>query len=374
MISFNLPPFYGPEFDYMQDALSRGKISGDGYYTKKCEDELRKVIGSNVLLTTSCTHSLEMISILEGFNSSDEILVPAFTFVSSALAYDKFGCSIKFVDVDPLSGMSTLSHFTSHISSKTRAIVVVHYGGQIAKEIEEIADFCKKNKIILIEDAAQAIGVYRNNKHAGTFGDYGAISFHETKNITSGGEGGALIVASETSYENAFIIRDKGTNRRAFFQGMVDKYSWRSKGSSYVMADLNAAYLLAQLENLDRINSFRRDAYQYYYTNLLDLARNKSLKIFPLNEGNAHMFYLLCSKRNELLEFLRKKNIEATFHYIPLNDSDYVLNNPNKFNIIDTTPATQLLSKEIIRLPIYYSIRRSAQDHVIFSIKEFFNE
>jgi dTDP-4-amino-4,6-dideoxygalactose transaminase len=358
----------------MQDALSKGKISGDGFYTKKCENELTKIIKSNVLLTTSCTHSLEMIALLEGFTSADEILVPAFTFVSSALAFDKFGCDIKFVDVDPYSGMATLNDYTSQISSKTKAIVVVHYGGKIANDIESIAKFCKENEIILIEDAAQAIGVYKNNNHAGTFGDYGAISFHETKNITSGGEGGALIVANEISYERAYVIRDKGTNRRAFFNGMVDKYSWKSKGSSYVMSDLNAAYLLAQIENLDKINNFRKAAYEYYFDGLIGLKRKNFLKIFPLQEGNGHMFYLLISKRDSLLSHLRKNNIEATFHYLPLNNSDYVQRNADKFNVNHIVSGSNTISKELIRLPLYFGISRNIQEQVISVIKAYFHE
>lgn len=374
MINFNLPPFCGREFDYMQDALSRGKISGDGFYTKRCESELRKVINSNVLLTTSCTHSLEMVALLEGFSDSDEILVPAFTFVSSALAFDKFGCKIKFVDVDPVNGMSDLKDYESHISAETRAIVVVHYGGKIAREIEEIAQFCKVNNIILIEDAAQAIGVYRNNKHAGTFGDYGAISFHETKNITSGGEGGALLVANEIAYEKAFVIRDKGTNRRAFFKGMVDKYSWKSKGSSYVMSDLSAAYLLAQIENLDKINNSRKEAYQFYHTSLLELEDKNLFTIMPLAEGNGHMFYLLCPNRDELLEYLRNNNIEATFHYLPLNSSEYVQKSAHKFNVDFSTSGTNRISQEIIRLPLYFGIDRELQNEVIAKIRAFYFE
>ena len=372
MVNFNKPPFTGKEFDYMKDALSRGKISGDGFYTKQCEIQLSQITKSNVLLTTSCTHSLEMVALLEDFSNSDEILVPAFTFVSSALAYNKFGCKVKFVDVDPLSGMSSLRHYRTQVSSSTRAIVLVHYGGKISEDVEIIADFCKENNIILIEDAAQAVGVRLNGKHAGTFGDYGAISFHETKNITSGGEGGALIIANDISFEKAFTVRDKGTNRRAFFKGMVDKYSWRSKGSSYVMADLNAAYLFAQIENLDRINSFRRSAYEYYYQGLIELEQKNILKLVPLNGGNGHMFYILFPKRDELLVHLRSNNIEATFHYLPLNNSDYVEKSSHIFDTDIHTLGTYDISRQIIRLPLYFGITKICQDKVISAVKSYF--
>lgn len=374
MISFNKPLFFDDTFEFIEDAINRGKISGDGFYTKECERILSANLASNVLLTSSCTHALEMIALIEDWGSDTEIIVPGYTFVSSALAFSKFRCRISFCDVDANTGMSKLEHYKKAYTSDTKAVVLVHYGGKMAKDTFIIKEWCDDMGIILIEDAAQAIDVTLNGIFAGSVGDYGAFSFHETKNITSAGEGGALIVKDSARYDLAFQVRDKGTNRRAFFQGMVDKYGWKTRGSSYIMSEVSAAYLYSQLLKLDQITEKRRRLYLQYYNGLLSLKEQGKIYYNELFEGNGHMFYILSESRQELLSYLRSKGIEATFHYLTLSDSKFVEEHPSMFTRIagNTLLGSRKIENEIIRLPIHNNIKEEEMQFILTEIKKYY--
>jgi dTDP-4-amino-4,6-dideoxygalactose transaminase len=370
-INFNEPVFLGSEIDLIKDAISRNKISGDGYYTKMVEKELCNLLNcKNLILTSSCTHSLEIIPLIEGWGEADEVIVPSYTFVSSALAFDKFNMKIKFADIDPEYGNITYESIKNNLSENTKAIVVVHYAGRITPDIEKIKILCRENKIKLIEDSAQAIGSSYNHLMAGTIGDYGCFSFHETKNITSAGEGGCLIVKDDSFFRKAMIAREKGTNRSEFYLGLVDKYSWKAKGSSYLMSDISAAYLFPQVLNLELINNKRKALYLEYQNGLKNLKITNCIKFPDLAESdNGHMFFILVNKRRELLDYLRTNGIEATFHYLPLETSDYIkgLNNNNAQVCFES----QVFSSKLIRLPLHFNLTIDDVNHIISIINKF---
>jgi len=325
MIPFNAPPVVGTELDYMQSAMGSGKLCGDGGFTRRCQQWMEQRFGTaKALLTPSCTASLEMAALLLDIQPGDEVIMPSYTFVSTANAFVLRGAKIVFVDIrrDTMNIDETL--IEAAITDKTRAIVPVHYAG-VACEMDTIMAIASKHNLFVVEDAAQGVMSTYKGRALGTIGHIGCFSFHETKNYTAGGEGGATLINDRKLVERAEIIREKGTNRSQFFRGLVDKYTWRDIGSSYLMSDLQAAYLWAQLEAAERINQQRLALWQNYYEALLPLARagRIDLPIVPADCGhNAHMFYIKLrdiDDRSKLIAWLKEAEILAVFHYIPLH-------------------------------------------------------
>ena len=367
MIPFNKPPYIGLEYKYVLNAMKSDKISGDGYFSKKCEEWFeKKLYTKKALLTPSCTAALEMAAILIDIKKGDEVIMPSYTFVSTANAFVLRGAKIKFVDINPKTMNIDEEKIKQAITNKTKAIVVVHYAG-ISPDMDKITEIAKKHNLYVIEDAAQAIISKYKNRYLGTIGDLGCFSFHETKNITSGGEGGVLLVNNEKFIKRAEIIREKGTNRKAFFRGEIDKYSWVDIGSSYLMNEISAAYLFAQLENIDLIIKNRLDTWQKYYEGLESL--NLELPYVPEYAiHNGHIFYIKTDKRDELLKYLNKKGIKAVFHYVPLHTSPA----GKKFGeFVGKDKWTTKESKRLIRLPLFYGIKEEEIQVVITSIKEY---
>ena len=376
-IPFNKPPYTGNEDKYVLDAMASNKISGDGNYTKKCHkwfDENLQCYKS--LLTTSCTHALEIAAILININPGDEVIMPSFTFVSTANAFVLRGAKIVFVDIRPDTMNIDEKLIEQAITDKTKAIVVVHYAG-VACEMDTIMNISSKNGLIVVEDAAQAMNSFYKGKPLGTIGHIGAFSFHETKNFTSAGEGGLLIINDKKFIERAEIIREKGTNRSLFFRGMVDKYSWIDIGSSYLMNDVSAAFLWGQLLKANYINQSRLNHWNLYYSNLMILEEKGhiTLPTIPKNcTNNAHMFYIKVADlkiRTSLLDFLKEHQILAVFHYIPLHSSVAGL----KFgtmNGIDKNTTSE--SEKLIRLPMYLSLLDSEIKTIIKTIFNYFDE
>jgi dTDP-4-amino-4,6-dideoxygalactose transaminase len=325
-IPFNIPLVIGKELQYIQEVLEKRKICGDGDFTKRCNALLESLTGAKkALLTTSCTHALEMAAILADIKSGDEVIMPSYTFVSTANAFVLRGAKIVFVDVRPDTMNMDENLIEAAITSKTKAIVPVHYAG-VGCEMDKIMNLANKYHLLVIEDAAQALMAAYKGKALGTFGTLGCLSFHETKNYQCG-EGGALLINDSSFIERAEIIREKGTNRSKFFRGQVDKYSWVDVGSSYLPSELNAAFLYAQLENADLIKKRRLELWNTYYC-ALDPLRKKGFIELPFIpehcEQNGHMFYIKIKdvkKRQQLIDHLKTKNILSVFHYIPLHSS-----------------------------------------------------
>ena len=294
MINFNVPPFIGTEMDYIKKAVENKKICGDGEFTKKCNAWLEeKTKTAKALLTTSCTHATEMAALLCDIKEGDEVIMPSYTFVSTADAFVLRGATVVFVDIDPKTMNIDANLIEDAITEKTKAIVPVHYAG-VSCDMDKIMEIAKRHNLIVIEDAAQGIMSTYHGKALGTIGDYGCYSFHETKNYSMG-EGGAILIKDKDKAEEAEIIREKGTNRSKFFRGQIDKYTWVNYGSSYLPSDMNAAYLYAQLEAKDKIQKKRMEIYEYYHRNLADLAAEGKVEqpYVPQEcEHNAHMYYL----------------------------------------------------------------------------------
>jgi len=375
IIPYNKPPFTGNEFIYMQDALAKGKISGDGIYTKRCHEWLEKTLDvKKALLTTSCTHALEMAAILLDIKLSDEIIAPSFTFVSTVNAFALRGAKVKFVDIRPDTMNIDENLIEAAINEKTKAIVIVHYAG-IACNMDKIQSLAQKYNIPLIEDAAQAILSTYKNRYLGTFGDIATLSFHETKNLSMG-EGGAILINNPQFMERAEIIREKGTDRSKFFRGEVDKYTWVDIGSSYLPSDLNAAYLWAQLEQADKIINYRLNAWNKYYNGLKNLANQGYFTLPSIPDGckhNGHIFFVKLpdiNVRHKLIEFLKSKRILAIFHYVPLHSST-----AGKLysEFINDDIYTTTESERILRLPLYYGIIDNEIDYIIMQIITFFS-
>lgn len=375
IIPYNKPPFTGNEFIYMQDALAKGKISGDGIYTKRCHEWLEKTLGvKKALLTTSCTHALEMAAILLDIKPGDEIIAPSFTFVSTVNAFVLRGAKVKFVDIRPDTMNIDENLIEAAINEKTKAIVIVHYA-ELACNMDKIQSLAQKYNIPIIEDAAQAILSTYNGKCLGTFGDIATLSFHETKNLSMG-EGGAILINNPKYIERAEIIREKGTDRSKFFRGEVDKYTWVDVGSSYLPSDLNAAYLWAQLEQADKIINHRLNVWNRYYNGLQDLVNQDYFTIpsIPSNcKHNGHIFFIKLPNieiRHKLIEFLKSKGILAIFHYVPLHSST-----AGKLysEFVGTDIYTTTESERILRLPIYYGITDNEVDYIIMQITTFFS-
>ncbi|MFW2524742.1 dTDP-4-amino-4,6-dideoxygalactose transaminase [Aliarcobacter butzleri] len=368
MIPFNKPPFTGNEEKYVIESMKSSKISGDGEFTKKCHKWFEeKLECKKALLTTSCTHALEMAAILLDIKDGDEVIMPSYTFVSTANAFVLRGAKIVFVDIRPDTMNIDETKIEEAITSKTKVIVPVHYAG-VACEMDTIMDIAKKYNLFVVEDAAQGMMSRYKGKALGTIGHLGAFSFHETKNYTSAGEGGLLIINDEKFVQRAEIIREKGTNRSLFFRGMVDKYSWVDIGSSYLMNDVSAAYLWGNLEKADEINQNRLNSWQKYYDGLKELENRGFIELPKIPEEcihNAHMFYLKVKdleKRTKLIDFLRENNISSVFHYIPLHSAPAGLKF-GEFKGEDRFTTSE--SEKLIRLPMYYGIKENDLSTVI---------
>ncbi len=375
MIPFNKPLFIGTEIEYIKEAILNNKICGDGSFTRKCNEWIeRKSNTAKALLTTSCTHALEMASILSEIKNGDEVIMSSFTFVSTADAFVMRGAKIVFVDIRPDTMNINENLIEAAITSKTKAIVPVHYAG-VACEMDKIMAIAKKHNLLVIEDAAQGVMSTYKGKTLGSIGDFGCYSFHETKNYSSG-EGGAILIKDKKNAERAEIIREKGTNRSKFWRGEIDKYTWVDFGSSYLPSELNAAYLYAQLEKADKINERRVEIWNLYKELLLPLRElgKIDLPIIPKEcSHNAHMFYIKVKnieERTELIKFLHKYDVNAVFHYIPLHTSPAGL----KFGIFHGEDIyTTKESERLLRLPMYYELTEEQIRYVISKIKEFYN-
>jgi len=381
MIHFNVPPVTGNEIKYIQKAIENHKICGDGEFTKKChawfEGKLNSTTGgqsSRVLLTTSGTTALEMAALLCDIKAGDEVIMPSFTFCSTADAFVQRGAKIVFVDVRKDTMNIDEAKIERAITNRTKAICVVHYAG-VACEMDTIMDIAMRHNLKVVEDAAQAVCSFYKGKPLGTIGDYGCFSFHETKNFSMG-EGGAIIInTNNNDFEKAEIIREKGTDRSRFLRGQVDKYTWRDYGSSYLPSDLNAAYLWAQLEMADEIQNSRMKIWNKYKSAFADLEKQGKIRlpVIPRDcQHNAHMFYLITKdikERTSFISFMRKNDILAVFHYIPLHSSPAGIKF-GRFDAIDevTTP----YSERLVRLPLYYGLTESDQQKVIDTVLEFY--
>lgn len=375
MIPFNKPLYTGHEDQFVLTAMRSHKISGDGPFTDLCHDWFeRNLPCKKALLTPSCTAALEMAAILIDTQPGDEIIMPSYTFVSTANAFVLRGATIVFVDVHPETMNIDETKIEAAITEKTKAIVPVHYAG-VGCEMQTIMKLANLHNLYVIEDAAQGMMSTYKGVALGTIGHLGTFSFHETKNYTSGGEGGLLIINDESFIARAEIIREKGTNRSQFFRGMVDKYSWVDIGSSYLPSDLQAAYLWGQIEQCTEINQNRLKGWQYYYESLQNLEQQNKIQlpIIPkLCEHNAHMFYIKVKNlevRSSILQYLKDNNIIAAFHYVPLHNS-VAGKSLGYFSGEDNFTTKE--SEKLIRLPLWYGIDKIQQDQVISAIKTFY--
>lgn len=373
MILFNVPPCVGTEIDYMRDVIKEGKICGDGKYTKLCSEWLENELDApKVLLTTSCTHALEMAALLSGIRPGDEVIMPSYTFVSTANAFVMRGAKIVFVDIRPDTMNIDENLIEAAITKMTKAIVPVHYAG-VSCEMDTIKDIAVRYNLTVVEDAAQGVMSKYKGRPLGTIGDYGCYSFHETKNYSMG-EGGAILVNNDM-IELAEIIREKGTNRSKFFRGEIDKYTWVEKGSSYLPSELNAAYLYGQLVYADDIYNNRMESWNTYYDSLKDLKEKGYIElpfVPPECRHNAHMFYIKSKdldERTALISFLKSKGILAVFHYIPLHSAP-AGRKYGEFYGNDTYTTKE--SERLVRLPLYYKLDRYDQERIIECIHLFY--
>lgn len=374
MINFNVPPFTGKEMDYIKEAVENQKICGDGQFTKKCNAWIEERTGTKkCLLTTSCTHATELAALLSEIEPGDEVIMPAYTFVSTADAFVLRGAVPVFVDIRPDTMNIDETKIEAAITEKTKAIVPVHYAG-VACEMDTIMEIAKRYNLLVIEDAAQGIMSTYKGRALGTIGDFGCYSFHETKNYSMG-EGGALLIRDEKYVENAEIIREKGTNRAKFYRGQIDKYTWVNFGSSYLPSDMNAAYLYAQLEIADEINDKRLALWNRYYENLKPLAEAGKIILPFIPEGcvhNAHMFYIKAAdieERSSLIAHLKANDILAVFHYIPLHTAPAGLKF-GRFHGEDIYTTKE--SERLLRLPMFYKLTLDEVDYICDKVKEFY--
>lgn len=374
MINFNVPPYVGKELDYIKDAVLNHKICGDGEYTKRCnhwiEDNMKTC---KALLTTSCTHAIEMAALLCDIQPGDEVIMPSFTFVSTADAFVLRGAVPVFVDVRPDTMNIDETLIEAAITEKTKAIVPVHYAG-VACEMDTIMDIAKRYNLKVVEDAAQGVmSTYKGNA-LGTIGDYGCFSFHETKNYSMG-EGGALLIKDEANIEKAEIIREKGTDRSKFFRGQVDKYTWVDAGSSYLPSELNAAYLYAQLENAEMINDDRLKSWNKYYDAFkgLECEGKAELPVIPEEcVHNGHMFYLKTKdldERTKFISYMKENGIGCVFHYIPLHSAP-AGKKYGRFHGEDKYTTKE--SERLVRLPLYYGMTEEDSRYIIEKVIEFY--
>lgn len=375
MIPFNKPPFTGREEQYVLEAMHASKMAGDGTFGKQCQVWFETHLPCRkALMTTSCTHALEMAAILINIQPGDEVIMPSYTFVSTANAFALRGAKIVFVDIRPDTMNIDETLIEAAVTPKTKAIVPVHYGG-VGCEMDAIMAIADRHGLFVVEDAAQAMTSSYKGKALGTIGHLGTYSFHETKNYTSGGEGGVLIINDKRFIARAEIIREKGTNRNQFFRGEVDKYSWVDIGSSYLPSELQSAYLWGQLDGVDEIRADRMRSWYYYYEQMESLEKRGVLKRQPLRpqeEHNAHIFYIKVENfdiRTSLLGFLKEAGILAVFHYVPLHTSEA----GKRFGIFDGMDRyTTSESERIIRLPMFYGLTEAEQERVIQYVFKFF--
>ncbi len=371
MIGFNIAPFVGRELEYMKQAVDYHKICGDGEFTKRCSEWIEKKTGiSKVLLTTSCTHAIEMAALLCDIQPEDEVIMPSYTFVSTADAFVLRGAKIVFVDIRPDTMNINEKLIEAAITKKTKAIVPVHYAG-ISCEMDEILELARLHNLYVVEDAAQGIMSTYKGRALGSMGEFGCFSFHETKNFSMG-EGGALLIREQQFIERAEILREKGTNRSKFFRGEVDKYSWCDMGSSYLPSDLNAAYLWAQLEVADAITKNRMEVWNMYDRAFREWGRVE-VPVIPKECGhNAHMYYIKVKdleERTRLIAYLMENDIKAVFHYVPLHSSQA----GRKFGrFCGEDVYTTRESERLLRLPLYYGIEPEQVEYVIKKVKQFY--
>lgn len=374
MIPFNRPPYVGNEKDYIDEAIKQRKICGDGQFTRKCNRWLEEKTGTGkALLTTSCTHATEMAALLAGIETGDEVIMPSYTFVSTATAFVLRGAKVIFVDIRPDTMNIDEKLIESAITKKTKAIVPVHYAG-VACEMDTILDVAKKNNLLVIEDAAQGIMSTYKTRQLGAIGDFGCYSFHETKNLSMG-EGGAILIKDEKNFDKAEIIREKGTDRSRFFRGQVDKYTWVDAGSSYLPSELNAAYLYAQLEKSQEIFNDRMHSWNHYFEGLSYLQEKGFIELPKVPEHckhNAHMFYIKAKdleERTRLIAYLKQNEISAVFHYIPLHSAP-AGKRFGEFRGGDFYTTKE--SERLLRLPLFYGLVENEMDYIIEKIYTFY--
>lgn len=376
MIRFNVPPYVGKETEYMKAAIDSHKICGDGEFTKRCNAWIEEHTGTaKALLTTSGTQALEMAALLSDIQPGDEVILPSYTFVSTANAFVLRGAKLVFVDIRPDTMNIDEKLIEDAITEKTRAIVPVHYAG-VGCEMDTIMDIAKRHNLLVVEDAAQGVNAFYKGRALGSIGDYGCFSFHETKNYSMG-EGGAILINRPEQIEDAEIIREKGTDRSRFFRGQVDKYTWVNIGSSFLPSDINAAYLMAQLEMADEINENRLQSWARYNEGLQDLAQEGVIELPYIPEEcahNAHMFYIKTKdmeERKALISYLKERDIAAVFHYVPLHSAPAGLRF-GRFHGEDRYTTKE--SERLLRLPMYYNLSESDQQKVIDAVHGFYHK
>ena len=376
MINFNVPPVVGTEEHYIAQAIAARKICGDGAFTKKCNAWIEEHTGTaKALLTTSCTHATEMAAILAGIREGDEIIMPSYTFVSTANAFVLRGGVPVFVDIRPDTMNIDEEKIEDAITERTKAIVAVHYAG-VACEMDRIGEIAGRHGLIVIEDAAQGVMASYKGQALGSIGDFGCFSFHETKNYSMG-EGGALLIRNPKDVERAEIVREKGTDRSKFFRGQVDKYTWVDAGSSYLPSELNAAYLYAQLEQAERVNENRLKSWRFYEERLRPLAEEGLLELPYIPKEcthNAHMFYIKArdlKERSRLIGFLKERGVMAVFHYIPLHSAP-AGRQFGRFHGDDIYTTKE--SERLLRLPLYYGLREEDAKQVVNAVWEFYGK
>ena len=374
MIHFNIPPFTGKELVYVQQAIDSHKICGDGQFTKKCNAWLEERFHAHrVLLTTSGSTALDMSAWLCGINPGDEVILPSYTFSSTANAFVLAGAKLVFVDIRPDTMNIDETKIEAAITEKTKVIVPVHYAG-VSCEMDTIMKIARDYHLHVVEDAAQGVMSRYRGKALGTIGDFGCYSFHETKNYSMG-EGGAIVINNPAYVEKAEILREKGTNRSKFFRGQVDKYTWVDFGDSYLPSDMNAAYLWAQLEIADDMNSKRMMVWNKYYQAFSPLAQKEKIDLPVIPEGcehNAHMFYLKCKdleERTAFIRFLKEKDIQAVFHYVPLHSAPAGMKY-GRFSGEDRYTTAE--SERLVRLPLYYGMTDEDCEKGIEAVHEFY--
>ena len=376
MIRFNVPPYVGKETEYMKEAIDSHKICGDGEFTKRCNAWIEEHTGTaKALLTTSGTQALEMAALLSDIQPGDEVILPSYTFVSTANAFVLRGAKLVFVDIRPDTMNIDEKLIEDAITEKTRAIVPVHYAG-VGCEMDTIMDIAKRHNLVVVEDAAQGVNAFYKGRALGSIGDYGCFSFHETKNYSMG-EGGAILINRPEQIEDAEIIREKGTDRSRFFRGQVDKYTWVNIGSSFLPSDINAAYLMAQLEMADEINENRLRSWEHYNEGLQDLAQAGVIELPYIPEEcahNAHMFYIKTKdmeERKALISYLKERDIAAVFHYVPLHSAPAGLRF-GRFHGEDRYTTKE--SERLLRLPMYYNLSESDRQKVIDAVRGFYHK
>lgn len=375
-IPFNKPFIVGKELYYIAQSVRSGHTSGNGPYTKKCQALLERKFGAKkVLLTTSCSTALEMAAILCDIRPGDEVILPSFTFVSTANAFHMRGAKLVFVDIRSDTLNIDEAKIAEAINERTKIIVPVHYAGASC-EMNVIKDIAKQHKLMVVEDAAQAVNSKYKDHYLGTIGDFGTFSFHETKNFICG-EGGAIVINNEKYIERAEIVWEKGTNRAKFFRGEVDKYTWVDIGSSYVLSDILAAFLYAQLEKMEEINQRRQAIFDRYYRSLMPLTNDGLLRLPTISydtQSNSHLFYIIAKDRktrDEVMGHFKKDGIHSVFHYLPLHLSPV---GRSMGYAEGQLPVTESLSDRLLRLPFYYDLTPAEQTQVIESIKKFFTK